>query len=60
MTHAFVGTPELYNDLPPEVQFIEGDHDHQSMVQFLDSTKTIQQGSIEPTDDLAEQRFLGG
>ncbi len=42
-------------DSPGYFQTYTIDHDRQSMVRFLDSAKTIQQGSIGPTDNLAEQ-----
>lgn len=40
---------------PGHFQTYTMDHDRQSMVRFLDSAKTIQQGTIGPTDNLAEQ-----
>eukprot|EP00560_Eucampia_antarctica_P008152 CAMPEP_0197826634 /NCGR_PEP_ID=MMETSP1437-20131217/3570_1 /TAXON_ID=49252 ORGANISM="Eucampia antarctica, Strain CCMP1452" /NCGR_SAMPLE_ID=MMETSP1437 /ASSEMBLY_ACC=CAM_ASM_001096 /LENGTH=604 /DNA_ID=CAMNT_0043427155 /DNA_START=246 /DNA_END=2057 /DNA_ORIENTATION=- len=42
-------------DSPGFFQTYTMDHDRQSMVRFLDSAKSIQQGSIGPTDNLAEQ-----
>lgn len=40
---------------PGHFQTYTMDHDRQSMVRFLDSAKTIQQGTIGPTDNLANQ-----